>query len=204
MKETGVERLWRGDALGAGQGVVQRAEVRPGLSPLPSSSGTRRRCGHVLGGIHVPRRPGGAPKLPGSNQGVPSGGGEGTRFFWGSNGRFMHVPGQRRSYEQSCFPVSRWQGSSIFVNRVKRIDRVKQGTAQNWAEAFKLYRQAAERGIAMSMHHLGYMFEHGLGVPRNPAESAQVSPPPPATSSSQCCSLTRLGRAVAAALRDGL
>jgi TPR repeat protein len=46
-----------------------------------------------------------------------------------------------------------------------------QGVAQDYAEAVRLYRLAAEQGHAAAQNNLGYMFEHGKGVRKNRAEA---------------------------------
>jgi TPR repeat protein len=41
------------------------------------------------------------------------------------------------------------------------------GVPQNYAEAVKWYRTAAEQGDASAQNNLGYMYLNGLGVPQN-------------------------------------
>lgn len=45
------------------------------------------------------------------------------------------------------------------------------GVPQNYTEAAKWYRKAAERDIALAQYIVGVMYEHGQGVPQNYAES---------------------------------
>jgi len=42
-----------------------------------------------------------------------------------------------------------------------------QGVPQNYAEAVRLYRLAAEQGIADAQNNLGLMYYNGQGVPQN-------------------------------------
>lgn len=46
-----------------------------------------------------------------------------------------------------------------------------QGIEQNYAEALKWYRKAAEQGHAVALNNLGYCYQHGLGVEQNYAEA---------------------------------
>lgn len=39
------------------------------------------------------------------------------------------------------------------------------GVEQNYAEAFKLYKQAADRGNAKAQNNLGWLYYTGMGVP---------------------------------------
>jgi TPR repeat protein len=41
------------------------------------------------------------------------------------------------------------------------------GVAQNYAEALKWYRLAAEQGEAIAQYNLGYMYEYGRGVAKD-------------------------------------
>lgn len=43
---------------------------------------------------------------------------------------------------------------------------------KNHAEAFKWYLRAADRGSAMAMNSLGYLYDNGIGVERNPQKAA--------------------------------
>ena len=47
------------------------------------------------------------------------------------------------------------------------------GTAQDYAEAAKWYRMAAEQGNAFGQVNLGDMYEYGKGVARDFAEAAR-------------------------------
>lgn len=47
------------------------------------------------------------------------------------------------------------------------------GVAQNVAEALKLYRQAADQGLAGAEYTLGFMYESGHGVTKNQAEATK-------------------------------
>jgi uncharacterized protein len=42
------------------------------------------------------------------------------------------------------------------------------GVPQNAAQAAQWYRKAADHGNALAQAHLGLMYEHGYGVPRDP------------------------------------
>jgi TPR repeat protein len=44
---------------------------------------------------------------------------------------------------------------------------------QNYAEAVKWYRKAADQGYAMAQFSLGIMYENGQGVPQDYAEAAK-------------------------------
>src|SRR3546814_8809251 len=46
------------------------------------------------------------------------------------------------------------------------------GVERDLVKAAELYRAAAEQGLAEAQHNLGYLYERGLGVGRNPAEAA--------------------------------
>ena len=46
-----------------------------------------------------------------------------------------------------------------------------QGVAQNYAEAVKWYRKAAEQGYAEAQFNLGVMYETGEGVAQDYAEA---------------------------------
>jgi hypothetical protein len=46
-----------------------------------------------------------------------------------------------------------------------------QGVAQDYAEAVRLYRLAADQGDADAQFNLGVMFEYGQGVAKNRAEA---------------------------------
>lgn len=41
------------------------------------------------------------------------------------------------------------------------------GVPQNYDEAMKWYRKAAEQGEAFAQSNLGFMYENGKGVPQN-------------------------------------
>jgi len=47
------------------------------------------------------------------------------------------------------------------------------GVRQNYAEAARWYRKAAEKGWTWAQYSLGFMYEHGQGVDRNYAEAAR-------------------------------
>jgi hypothetical protein len=47
------------------------------------------------------------------------------------------------------------------------------GVPQDYAEAAKWFRQAAEQGLAVAQLHLGIMHRKGMGVPRDDAEAAK-------------------------------
>jgi hypothetical protein len=42
-----------------------------------------------------------------------------------------------------------------------------QGIPQDYAEAAKWYRKAAEQGVAVAQHNLGFMYDKGEGVPQD-------------------------------------
>ena len=46
-----------------------------------------------------------------------------------------------------------------------------EGVTQDYAEAVKWYRKAAEQGHAVAQDYLGFMYRYGLGVTRNDAEA---------------------------------
>ena len=46
-----------------------------------------------------------------------------------------------------------------------------QGEAEDYAEAAKWFRLAAEQGHASAQYHLGVMYSNGTGVPENIAEA---------------------------------
>ena len=45
--------------------------------------------------------------------------------------------------------------------------------AQDYAEAVKWYRKAAEQGIAEAQYNLGVMYANGEGVPRDQAKAVE-------------------------------
>jgi len=47
------------------------------------------------------------------------------------------------------------------------------GVAQNYREAAKWYRLAAEQGIALAQFNLGLLYENGQGVPQNSKEAVK-------------------------------
>lgn len=47
----------------------------------------------------------------------------------------------------------------------------KRGLPQNYAEALKWYRKAADQGLAEAYNNLGRLYEKGRGVPQNYAEA---------------------------------
>ena len=42
---------------------------------------------------------------------------------------------------------------------------------QNYVEAVKLYRKAAEQGLALGQHNLGLMYNLGEGVPQDDVQA---------------------------------
>jgi TPR repeat protein len=48
-----------------------------------------------------------------------------------------------------------------------------QGVSQDYAEAVKWYRLAAEQGIAFAQYNLGGMYRKGRGVPQDNAEAVK-------------------------------
>ena len=46
-----------------------------------------------------------------------------------------------------------------------------QGVPQNYAEAMKWFRKAADQGNARAQHGIGVMYANGQGVPQNDAEA---------------------------------
>ncbi len=48
-----------------------------------------------------------------------------------------------------------------------------QGVPQDYAEAVKWYRMAAEQGDAKAQSNLGFMYDNGQGVPQDYAEAAK-------------------------------
>ena len=47
------------------------------------------------------------------------------------------------------------------------------GVAQDYAEAVKWYRRAAEQGIAEAQHNLGFMYHEGQGMAQDYAEAVK-------------------------------
>ena len=47
------------------------------------------------------------------------------------------------------------------------------GVPQNYTEAARWYRLAADQGHAMGQHNLGVMYDHGTGVPQDYTEAAR-------------------------------
>ena len=47
------------------------------------------------------------------------------------------------------------------------------GVRQDLVEAVRLYRLAADQGLAEAQFHLGLMYEHGFGVPQNSLEAGR-------------------------------
>ena len=56
------------------------------------------------------------------------------------------------------------QGDPEAINALANAYANGQGVAQNLPEALKLYRQAADRGLAAAQFNLGMMHELGRGV----------------------------------------
>src|SRR3954454_1319801 len=48
-----------------------------------------------------------------------------------------------------------------------------QGVTQNYAEAARWFRKAAEQGNADAQNHLGVLYDHGKGVTQDHAEAAR-------------------------------
>src|ERR1700733_3578151 len=46
------------------------------------------------------------------------------------------------------------------------------GVEQDYSEAARFYRQAADAGYAPAQYNLGYLYEKGLGVERDPRQAA--------------------------------
>jgi hypothetical protein len=47
----------------------------------------------------------------------------------------------------------------------------QQGVLQNYAEAVKLFRKAADQGVAQAQYNLGLMYQYGQGVAQDYAEA---------------------------------
>jgi len=47
------------------------------------------------------------------------------------------------------------------------MDNNGQGVPQNYEEAVKWFRKAAEQGLAHGQHNLGVMYQYGQGVPQD-------------------------------------
>ncbi|MDY6300862.1 MAG: sel1 repeat family protein, partial [Bacteroidales bacterium] len=45
---------------------------------------------------------------------------------------------------------------------------------QDYNEAVRLYREAAQRGIPASKYHLGYCYENGLGVDKDMDQAVKL------------------------------
>ena len=50
---------------------------------------------------------------------------------------------------------------------------IGQGVPQDYAEAVKWYRLAAEQGYAAAQYNLGVMYDNGQGVPQDYAEAVK-------------------------------
>ena len=50
---------------------------------------------------------------------------------------------------------------------------IRQGVPQDYAEAVKWYRLAAEQGDAVAQYNLGVMYDNGQGVPQDYAEAVK-------------------------------
>ena len=46
-----------------------------------------------------------------------------------------------------------------------------EGVEQDYAEAVKWYRKAAEQGYAVAQFEMGWCYKHGYGVPKDLAEA---------------------------------
>lgn len=47
----------------------------------------------------------------------------------------------------------------------------ERGVAQDYTEAVRWYREAAEQGLVLSQHNLGFMYANGRGVSRDYIEA---------------------------------
>ena len=59
------------------------------------------------------------------------------------------------------------------MKKPRRSNRVGAGAFQNYGEAEKWYRKAAEQGVASAAFNLGVMYDVGQGVQQNYAEALQ-------------------------------
>ena len=57
--------------------------------------------------------------------------------------------------------------------RIGLLYRIGQGVAQDYDEAERLWRLAAEQGFADAQSGLGFMYFNGEGVPENDAEAVK-------------------------------
>ena len=72
----------------------------------------------------------------------------------------------RRAAEQGMVDAQTWLASQYSVGG-------RCGVQQDFAEAFRWWRLAAEQGDASAQHFLGLMYEGGRGVPQNEAEAVR-------------------------------
>ncbi len=65
------------------------------------------------------------------------------------------------------------QGNAVAQARLGDMYFDGRGAPQDYAEAARWWRMAAERGYATAQNNLAYLYAHGQGVPRNEAEAAK-------------------------------
>ena len=72
-----------------------------------------------------------------------------------------------------CGGVKREKGNSEAQRSLAALYARGQGLPQDYSEALKWYRKAADQGNADAQLNLGAMYDKGLGVASNSAESAK-------------------------------
>ena len=69
-------------------------------------------------------------------------------------------------------PAASLSAQDAYQQGVKLAD--ESSPSRNDAEAVRLFRGAAERGLAVAQIHLGWMYERGRGIPRDDAEAFRL------------------------------
>lgn len=70
----------------------------------------------------------------------------------------------RRQYDYSRLMLETNNGDAYFLG---------QGVPQNFAKAFRYYKQAASHGFASAQNKLGLMYQHALSVPQSYTKAAK-------------------------------
>ena len=80
-------------------------------------------------------------------------------------------PGPKQLHEDSCQRFSAVK-QKVEQGKVSWSDLPPESKGE-YDAAMASWKAAAEQGFAMALHNLGYLFDHGLGVPPNGSEAAK-------------------------------
>jgi TPR repeat protein len=78
--------------------------------------------------------------------------------------------GLRRVILPRCLPC---QGRALAQGNLGYMYDTGKGVPQDYAEAMKWYRLAAEQGVAKAQNNLGYMYDKGRGVSQDYVEAVK-------------------------------